>query len=67
MAKPSEQELRKRFFDEGHDNWFSLDQFFIREGRPDLAKGRKLYTENKRGGGSVGYTQRWKNTRKKNG
>ena len=67
MAKPSEQELRKRFFDEGHDNWLSLDQFFIREGRSDLAKGRKLYNESKRGGGSVGYTQRWKNARKKNG
>ena len=39
---PSEEELRIRFFDEGFDNFMSLDQFFINQGRPDLAQGRKL-------------------------
>ncbi len=48
MAK-SEQELREKYFDDDAlQNTISLQQFFIQQGRPDLAE-----PEKKKKGGSI--------------
>ena len=46
----------------------SYNKEYPTRGRKIMNKAKELLGfETKRGGGSVGYTQRWKNARKKNG